>query len=418
MAKSSPKASSAKSNASSKATKPGSRQSSLKKTTAKKSTKAANSRSKVSVKSVKKTTAKPIRARQTKAKGKLAALKRFRVTAFTKTKRVIRAQVRLITIGILAIAALAYVLTLNNGNASGYGPSTILIGKQDQTQEAPSRITTYGPAQSDNQFSTYPTWSQDFAHYKSNKLNSNYWRINIGAPNNGNNEAEYYTNDPSNLRISQGSLILEATHQAEPNNYQYGSGRVDTKGKLSFRYGRIDVTAKLPIGVGTWPAIWLLPANTKYEDMSPPSDIYRFLNGGEIDMAEAVGFNPNLVYGVVHTVTSNENNPNGVGDYNQVLVANNNLNYNTYTLLWTPDSITFEVNNKPYYTYYKQPGATYLTWPFNQPFYLIIDLAVGGVWGGEDTAQYPNNGINNAALPASLQIKSIYYYPYIANKPR
>jgi beta-glucanase (GH16 family) len=333
-----------------------------------------------------------------------------------KLKSILVYQYRLIIVGCMLIAGSVYALSLPGGKVTDFGSSILRLGPQVQAQEAPGRVTTYGPVQPDKQFSTYPTWSQDFSRYGSKSLDSRYWRINIGAPNNGNNEAEYYTNNLQNLRISRGSLILEATHQNEPNNYQYGSGRIDTKGKLSFLYGRIDVMAKLPAGVGTWPAVWLLPANTKYENMGPPNENYRFLNGGEIDMAEAVGLNPNIVYGVVHTITSNQNNPNSVGYYNQVLIPNNNLKYNLYSVLWTPDSITFEVNNKPYFTYTKQPGATYTTWPFNQPFYLIIDLAVGGVWGGEDTAQFPGNGIDNSALPAKLQIKSIYYYPYLAAK--
>ncbi len=294
------------------------------------------------------------------------------------------------------------LLTVNNRTASYL----------KQTEEAPGRTTTIGPSQNNPQFSTYPIWSQNFSSDYGRLLNSKYWNINIGAPNNGNNEAEYYTNQPSNLRISNGALILEATHQQEPNGYQYGSGRVDTKNKVSFLYGRIDVTAKLPSGVGTWPAIWMLPANKKYELLGPANNPYPFLNGGEIDIAEEVGFNPNTVYGIVHTITTNRNNPNAVGDFNQVDIPNNDSQYNTYSLLWTPSSITFEINNNPYFVYSKTSGANYTTWPFDQPFYLIIDLALGGVWGGEDTSQFPGNGIDNTALPAKLSIQSIYYYSY------
>lgn len=78
--------------------------------------------------------------------------------------------------------------------------------------------------------------------------------------------------------------------------------------------------------------------------------------------------------------------------------------------------MTFEVNDKPYFTYTRQSGATYTTWPFDQPFYLIANLAMGGSWGGLDTADYPGTGINSSALPASLDIHSIYYYPYVGPK--
>ena len=170
----------------------------------------------------------------------------------------------------------------------------------------------------------------------------------------------------------------------------------------------------MPIGAGVWPAAWLLPANNKYEDLSSSSDIDRYMNGGEIDLIEEVGFDPNTEYGIVHSV-SDINNPNGVGDYSTLVVPNGNASFNLYSLLWTPTSITFEVNNNPFYTYTKTNGANYTTWPFNQPFYLILNLALGGSWGGEDTTSFPGNGIDNSALPATFNIKSIYYYPYIGS---
>lgn len=268
---------------------------------------------------------------------------------------------------------------------------------------------TKGVPQANSLFATYPSWIQDFATDSSSTLDSQYWNVYQG-PAQSNNEAEYYTDNTANLRIKNGALILEATQQTEPQNYNYASARINTMGKKSFLYGRIDITAKLPNGVGTWPAAWLLPANSKYEDLSPTSDISRYLNGGELDVIEQVGVNQNVEYGIVHT-QSDIKNPGGVGVYNQVTVNNNK--YNLYSLLWTPTSITFEVNNTPFFTYTKIAGADYTTWPFDQPFYLILNLALGGSWGGQDTAQFPPNGINNAALPASMDIQSIYYYPYV-----
>lgn len=292
--------------------------------------------------------------------------------------------------------------------AQGY---TDIFGTDSKKTAASSKITAFGPAQQTPQFSTYPTWAQDFAK-GSGQPDSRYWNISHGAPQNDNQEAQYYTASPDNVHIGNGSLSLIATHKQQPDGYQYASARVDTENKLSVLYGRIDVTAKLPSGTGTWPAIWLLPASNKYEQYGSSSDQLRYVNGGEMDMAEAVGFNPNIVYGVVHT-RSDLKNPDRIGDFNQVTVPGNDTGYVRYTVLWTPDSITYEVNNTPYFTYTKTPNADYTTWPFDQPFYLIFNLALGGSWGGQDTADFPGNGINNAALPASLDIKSVYYYPYI-----
>jgi beta-glucanase (GH16 family) len=289
------------------------------------------------------------------------------------------------------------------------GQSVAVKAKKPKTTKP--QIIINGPAQTNALFSTYPSWAQDFLADKSNKLDEKYWNVYQGTPSNGNNEAEYYTNKALNLHISDGALTLEATHQAEPQGYEYASALINTLGKQSFLYGRIDITAKLPIGVGTWPAAWFLPANTKYEDLSPARDSNRYLNGGEIDLIEEVGFDPNVEYGIVHSL-SDLSNPGGIGDYSTINVPDNDLNYNVYSLLWTPTSITFEVDNTPFYTYTREPGADYKTWPFNQPFYLILNLAIGGTWGGEDTSQFPT-GIDNSALPASMSIQSIYYYSYI-----
>lgn len=282
-----------------------------------------------------------------------------------------------------------------------------------QPLATPSKVTSSsGPAQTNSLFSTYPTWAQDFAGETSGTLNSNDWEVVEGPAQNSNHEAEYYTDSPTNLRIDNGVLVLEATQQAEPQNYDYASARIDTDNKVSFLYGRIDIVAKVPNSVGTWPAAWLLPANNTYEDLSPASDTTRYLNGGEIDLIEEVGFQPNVEYGIVHSL-SDLSNPGGVGNYNQITVPDNNTTYNTYTMLWTPTTITFEFNNNPFFTYTKPAGSNYTNWPFNQPFYLILNLAMGGSWGGEDTSQFPGNGIDNSALPASMSIQSIYYYPYI-----
>lgn len=314
---------------------------------------------------------------------------------------------------LMLISAVAGLLAGHQLRGHGYAD---FLGSSKKT-EAPGRITSYGPRQSDSQFSTYPTWAQDFASAGDGQPDPRYWNIFQGQPPNDNQEAQYYTADHKNVYIGHGALTLKATHESQPKGYQYASGRIDTEGKLSFLYGRIDVTAKLPSGVGTWPAIWLLPNNTKYQDLGSSSDPIRYINGGEMDMMEAVGFNPDIVYGVVHTRTDLKN-PDRIGAFNQVTVPGNNTGYNRYTMLWTPSTITYEVNDTPFFTYTRQAGSDYTTWPFDQPFYLILNLAMGGNWGGEDMAQFPGNGIDNSALPASLDIKSIYYYTYIGSQAK
>jgi beta-glucanase (GH16 family) len=310
-------------------------------------------------------------------------------------------------------AAEHLIKLLNKGTGTSPKPINKIAKSSPRVGSRTSAvITMLGPAQNNNFFSLYPSWSQNFATNTSGKLDSKDWEVYQGPAQNSNNEAEYYTDSSTNLHIKNGALTLEATKQPEPQNYDYASARLDTDNKISFLYGRLDITAKLPDGVGTWPAAWLLPANNTYENLSPASDSTRYLNGGEIDMVEEVGFNPNVEYGIVHTL-ADLSNPNGVGSYSVVYVPNNNVSYNKYSLLWTPSSITFEVNDQPFYTYNKSTGADYTTWPFDQPFYLILDLAIGGVWGGEDVNQFPPSGIDNSIFPATMDISSIYYYNYV-----
>lgn len=324
-----------------------------------------------------------------------------------KNKRTYRPRT---VIALLVTALLAGTVIGQQLKANGYAT----IFSSNKKTEAPGKITSFGPKQSNTQFSTYPTWSQNFQK-ASGQPDKHYWNIFQGEPPNDNQEAQYYTANSNNVHIKNGVLSLIATHESQPKGYQYASARIDTQNKFSFLYGRVDVSAKLPSGVGTWPAIWFLPNNTKYEDMGASDDPVRYINGGEMDMAEAVGFNPNVVYGVVHTRTD-LNNPDRIGAFNQVTVPGNNTGYNTYTVLWTPSTITYEVNNTPFFTYTRSANADYTTWPFDQPFYMIVNLAMGGNWGGEDTTEFPGNGIDNSVLPASLDIKSIYYYSYVGTR--
>lgn len=264
-------------------------------------------------------------------------------------------------------------------------------------------------------FASRPSWIQSFENQTSGLPDPTYWNVLVGPAENSNKEQQYYTDNFANLRIENGALRLIATQGPQPQGYKYGSARLETQGKQSFLYGRIDITAKLPKGVGTWPAVWLLPANDVYAKKSPAGDAFRYRNGGEIDIIEAVGHEPGVMYGITHTLADATRKSDGTGSYDTLKVPTASTDFNKYTLLWTPTTITFAVNDKAYYTYERQKGADYKSWPFDQPFYMIANLAMGGTWGGMDTAHFPGNGIDNKALPASLDIRSIYYYPYVGS---
>lgn len=265
----------------------------------------------------------------------------------------------------------------------------------------------------DRRFATTPSFLENFTSMSNGPLNPKLWNTQVGTG--FNNEAQFYTDRPTNIRIQNGSLVIQANKESY-GGQDYTSARIDTKGKAAFRYGKIDIVAKLPAGIGTWPSLWLLPATDTYDKLTP-SNPQRYLNGGEIDIAEAIGKEPNTVYGIAHTLSAALNNPDGAGYYNKIQVPNNNTNFNVYGLEWTPTSLVFSINNVPYYTYKKQPGADYKTWPFDKPFYLILNNAVGGTWAkSTDEKLASTNGIDNNSFPATMQVQSIAYYPYQAPK--
>ena len=263
--------------------------------------------------------------------------------------------------------------------------------------------------QADPEFATCPSFFVDYSRQIRGTLNPYEFNVYIGQPV-ANSEAQYYTAAPNNLRIENGSLILEARQQTY-NGYRYTSARLDTHGKEDFLYGKLVIRAMLPTGVGTWPAIWMLPSQPKYASKSPASDTKSYLNDGEIDIAESIGLEPHVVYGVAHSVAYPEDGPDR-SYYSTITVPGNDRSYHNYEVDWTPTSITFRIDDNAFYTYHKKAQADWRSWPFDQPYYLIINLALGGSWAGSDTLDFPGDGIDKRVLPASLRVQSIYYYPY------
>lgn len=261
-------------------------------------------------------------------------------------------------------------------------------------------------------FASCPTFTQDYSSQKSGKVSSQIYNVTTGKPE-ANGEAQLYTANAQNLRVQDGKLVLQALNDPQ-QGFSYTSARIDTKGKEDFLYGKLVVRATLPTGIGTWPAIWMLPSQSKYAALSPATDTNRYLNDGEIDIAESVGTEPHDVYGIAHSLAHPENGPNR-GYYNVINLPDNDTVPHDYELDWTPTNMTFKVDGKAFFSISKQPGADYRSWPYDQPFYLVLNLAIGGSWGGAASAQFPPDGVDKHALPAALNIHSINYYPYIGH---
>ena len=208
-----------------------------------------------------------------------------------------------------------------------------------------------------------------------------------------NHEAEYYADArPENSRIENGHLIIEARKEdlsSKPDwgGQHYSSARLVTRGHAQWTYGFFDIRAKLPCKNGQWPAIWLLGPG-------------QWPNTGEIDIMEEVGFQPTTVYGTLHSLLTEGSHVHEGGGTE---VPDLCTAFHDYQTDWRPDGITFLVDGKPYFHQDRPAGANPQTWPFDGPEYLILNLAIGGDWGGQ-------KGIDDAALPARMEVEYVKVY--------
>ena len=209
----------------------------------------------------------------------------------------------------------------------------------------------------------------------------------------GNNELQYYVRDRENLRIENGMLVIQA-HRIGEMKRMFTSAKLVTKHKQDLRHGRIEVSAKLPTARGTWMAFWMLP--TADEDLRWPED-------GEIDIVEHVGYNPHTIYGAIHTQTNNGMLGTQLVDSIQLEDVKNE--FHVYALEWTEDELIWLADGKQYHHLKRKGGVK--SWPFNAHyFHLIVNLAVGGNWGGK-------HGVSQGDWPQTLVIDYVRYYKAI-----
>jgi beta-glucanase (GH16 family) len=210
-------------------------------------------------------------------------------------------------------------------------------------------------------------WSDEFD--TPGAPNSAKWGYDLGAGGWGNNELQYYTNRTDNAVISNGTLKIIA----KAENYSgsaYTSARLLSKDKFSFKYGKIEARAKLPAGVGTWPAIWMLGNNITTAGWPAC---------GEIDIMEHVGKELNKIFGTVHY--TGHSGGGGVG--NTVTISNATTEFHIYTVEWSATAIKFYVDNQLFHTVSNNSSL-----PFNQNFFVILNVALGGNFGGPVDAAF------------------------------
>lgn len=232
-------------------------------------------------------------------------------------------------------------------------------------------------------------WSDEFND--GGLPDSSCWSYDVGGNGWGNNERQYYSSaDTANVQVKDGFLYMTARKEEEKGR-SYTSVRLVTKNKVDVKYGRVEVRAKLPKGRGLWPAIWMLPTDWTYGGW-PKS--------GEIDIMEHVGYMPDSIFGSVHT--ERFNHTIGTQKTKGIAVKNLYTAFHVYAVEWGEQGIDFYVDHKRYYSF-SNDGKGKEEWPFDKRFHLLLNIAVGGNWGGQ-------KGIDDHVFPATMEIDYVRYY--------
>jgi beta-glucanase (GH16 family) len=264
----------------------------------------------------------------------------------------------------------------------------LLMACSRKGDDAPSVYVDPTPKDKGWTFDSIPSWSDEFS---TNGLpDVSKWGYDIGGGGWGNNELEYYTNSINNAAVNNGKLYITA--KKEPmGGRNYTSARLVSKNKGDFLYGRIEVSAQLPAGVGTWPAIWMLPTDWAYGDW-PKS--------GEIDIMEHVGYDSTRIHFSVHTEAYNHT----IGTQktaNQVIPTAMTA-FHKYRVDWTPYAVRGYFDDQLVFTFVNE-GKGAAKWPFDKRFHVLLNLAIGGNWGG-------TKGVNDNIFPVAMAVDYVRYY--------
>ncbi len=208
------------------------------------------------------------------------------------------------------------------------------------------------------------------------------WGYDLGAGGWGNNELQYYTNRPDNAVVSGGTLKIIAKTETFSGS-PYTSARLLSKDKFSFKYGKLEARAKLPFGAGTWAAIWMLGSNI---------NTVPWPGCGEIDIMEHVGNQQNKIFGTLH----HPGHSGGNGDGSSVVIANASTEFHRYGVEWSASTIKISVDDFTFFTFPNSAGL-----PFNQNFFIILNIAMGGNFGG---------AVDPAFVSSTMEIDYIRVY--------
>ena len=238
------------------------------------------------------------------------------------------------------------------------------------------------------------TWADEF---DGDTLNPQHWNIEVNGDGGGNQEAQYYRSE--NVEVRDGNLVITGKRENYLGKF-YTSGRINSRYRVDTRFGRVSFRAKMPGGRGTWAAIWMLPLFNRYG---------QWPNSGEIDILEYVGYQPGVAYTATHTKKFNHNNPfpfkNPVFSRS---IPGIETEFHDYEMIWLPGEIRILADGVQYGTFryapqFNQDVPHQDVFPFQEEFYFVINLAIGGNWGGVE-------GIDATAFPTTLEVDYLRLY--------
>ncbi|MGY5450663.1 glycoside hydrolase family 16 protein [Agarivorans sp. MS3-6] len=278
---------------------------------------------------------------------------------------------------ILPLIPIALFITACGGGSSGSNPNSE-IGKMPATPEAENWLLV---------------WSDEF---DSDGLpDPTKWDYDVGGHGWGNQEEQYYTDsETKNARVENGQLMITAIKETQAGN-AYTSARLVSRNQGDWLYGRLEIRAKLPTGRGTWPAIWMLPTDWVYGDW-PAS--------GEIDIMEHVGYDQDKVHNSIHS--SDFNHTKGTQITTSFMVDDASNEFHDYAVEWRENRLDFYLDGVHTFTTansQSHPENGSSAWPFDARFHLLLNIAVGGTWGG-------NNGIDSNIWPQTMIVDYVRVY--------
>jgi beta-glucanase (GH16 family) len=224
-------------------------------------------------------------------------------------------------------------------------------------------------------------WSDDFRGPDGTSPDSSKWTYDIGGNGWGNNELEYYTNRTQNAQIKSGNLVITAQKEiytgADGVMRNYTSARLKTQGFFSQAYGRFEARIKIPAGQGMWPAFWML--GNDIATIGWPKC-------GEIDIMENIGKEPATVHGSLHGPSSTASTSDFTAVFSVPAGQNFADDFHLYAVEWEPGTVRFYVDATLYATDNQAQWPAGGTWAFDHPFFLLLNVAVGGDWPGPPDA--------------------------------